>query len=239
MDSKKTSPNENESDGFKIGKSCFVDESSWKTFTLDGDALLDIADCMRCLHVPKYRFDFKNVLDTDNITPVVLSVFRSFGKEFNSRTMESNLKIVNANEKVAKFLREKGIDAYFNISNIPFPGLPEMPAANITADPEKAETGDSAKTDYHTILFPGNITGKTADILMPLLDDIIDKGCSNCIFNLSRVNDIDLSGLSVMNSFGEKIVNRNKKRRIGIINANEDIANLFLKTGIDHLYSIQ
>lgn len=231
MDSKKTSSNEREL--------CFVDENDWKTFTLDGDALLDIAGCMRCLRVPKYRFDFKNVINAENVSPIVLSVFHIFGKTFNRRTAKTNLEIVNANEEVVRLLREKSLDAYFNISKIPFPGQPEMPPTDITADPEKAETGDSAKTDYHTVLFPGDITGNTADILMPLLDDIIDKGCSNCVFNLSRVNDIDLAGLSVMNSFGEKIVNRNKKRRIGIINANEDIANLFLKTGIDHLYSIQ
>lgn len=267
MAPKKTSPDE--PDGHQARAKYFIDENGWKTFILNGDALLDIADEMRSLifakkdtNCPKYRFDFKNVKSIDTVT---LSVFFSLGKTLGCQTKTNQLEIVNASEEVTKLLQEKWIGGYYKISKTPYQSPPEMQpeiqtanrevkksgekkhdkkipmekvldATDKTAEKAKVKTDENAPTNYHTILFPGDITGGSADILTQMLDDIINKGPSNCIFNLSRVKDIDLAGLTVVNSFCENIVKKGNLKRIGIINASEDIESLFLKTGMENFY---
>jgi len=219
-------------------KSRSADENGWITFTPDGNALLDMAGDLRSLIVekkdkgcPKYRFDFRNVINMD---PATLSVFHIFGKTFGARSAGTNLKIVNANEELERVLHGKGIDAYVEISEIPFTGRPEMQPPKITA--KKEDSGAVAKIDSFTLVIPGNITRHTVDLLRPLFHEIINAGSSKCVFNLNRVNDIDLAGLHMLKIYGEKIFKKNNMKRIRVINANEDVANIFLKTGLEKFY---
>jgi len=104
----------------------------------------------------------------------------------------------------------------------------------------------SESTQFHveeikdwTVIHPsGDITAEDADNFRYVMHDCLDKGKTKFRFDLSQVNDVDSIGLSLFVIFSNLAKKKSPNIGLEMINANQDINNLFQITRLNRIYKI-
>ena len=107
--------------------------------------------------------------------------------------------------------------------------------------------GCSKKTSFKSenegeweIITPSNDnTAAVADEFRIFLLGLLDKGIIKFRFDLKYVDDIDSRSLSIFIVFSKMLKKINQNGVLEIINANNDLNNLFKMTGLDGIYKIK
>ena len=90
-----------------------------------------------------------------------------------------------------------------------------------------------------TVVQPtGDITAEEADNFRYVMHDCLDKGKTQFRFDLSHVHDVDSIGLSLFVIFSNQAQQRFSDIKLEIINANQDIINLFQMTRLNRIYEL-
>jgi anti-anti-sigma factor len=90
-----------------------------------------------------------------------------------------------------------------------------------------------------TVVQPsGDITSEDADPFRYVIHDCLEKGKTKFRFDLTHVNDIDSIGLSLFVIFSNLAQKKFSNIGFEIINANQDIINLFQMTRLNRIYTI-
>lgn len=84
----------------------------------------------------------------------------------------------------------------------------------------------------------GNITAETAEGLRTLLLNLLNEGHSRFCFDFSHVEDIDSIALSIFVIFSNMVSEKFPDEKPELLNAHEDIVNLFRMTRLDQKYLI-
>jgi len=93
--------------------------------------------------------------------------------------------------------------------------------------------------DDWTVVHPsGDITAEDADSFRYVMHDCLDKGKTQFRFDLSSVNDVDSIGLSLFVIFSNMAQQKSSDIQLEIVNANQDITNLFQMTRLNRIYKI-
>lgn len=102
----------------------------------------------------------------------------------------------------------------------------------------KGETRFDIKMDSgQAIIKPsGDITAAIAEEFRVKLNDLFQRGVTKFFFNLEEVEDMDSVSLSVFVILAKILAE--KEKELKIINANDDLRNLFRMTRLDKIYEI-
>ena len=102
----------------------------------------------------------------------------------------------------------------------------------------KGETRFDIKMDSgQAIIKPsGDITAAIAEDFRVKLNDLFQRGITKFFFDLEDVEDMDSVSLSVFVILAKILAN--KEKELKIINANDDLRNLFRMTRLDKIYEI-
>lgn len=84
----------------------------------------------------------------------------------------------------------------------------------------------------------GNITASIAGKFRKLLSDLVDEGYSRFRFDCKKVEDIDSISLSVFITLVKLLLKKGVEPQLELINASQEIANLFRMTGLNRNYLI-
>lgn len=89
-----------------------------------------------------------------------------------------------------------------------------------------------------TITPSGNITSNVADNFRIILLESLDENNENIVFNFNEVEDLDSISLSLLITFAKMFNRKFPDIKIKVMNANDDIKNLFTLTRINKFYNI-
>jgi len=93
--------------------------------------------------------------------------------------------------------------------------------------------------DDWTVVQPsGDITAEESDNFRYVMHDCLEQGKTKFRFDLSHVNDVDSIGLSLFVIFSNMAKNQFSNIALEIVNANQDIVNLFQMTRLNRIYEI-
>jgi len=93
--------------------------------------------------------------------------------------------------------------------------------------------------DEWTIVEPsGDITAEEADNFRYVTRDCLERGKTRFRFDFSCVNDVDSIGLSLFVIFSNMAKKKSSQIQLEIVNANQDIVNLFQMTRLNRIYEI-
>ena len=114
-------------------------------------------------------------------------------------------------------------------------------------DPEQAVDDDVSVEDPvsidvaeedggRTFVPPGDIKGEVAQGLMAAFLDSLERDLTHYRLDLDKVREMDVSGLSVLVYCAQALDSRG--RSLEIINANDDLSNLFRAGRLDKTYAV-
>lgn len=92
------------------------------------------------------------------------------------------------------------------------------------------------ENDWAVIQPTGNITASSADELKKILMNLVESGHERYRFDFEKVGDIDSISLTVFVVFVKMLARRDMASEIEIVNANDNIVNLFGMTRLDKHY---
>lgn len=84
----------------------------------------------------------------------------------------------------------------------------------------------------------GDITASSADRFRIILLEMLKQNITKYRFNLKEVNDIDSVSLSVLICFANMLNKQSNDGKLEIVNANQDLINLFLMTRLNKTFNI-
>ncbi|MEZ4525469.1 MAG: STAS domain-containing protein [Desulfobacterales bacterium] len=84
----------------------------------------------------------------------------------------------------------------------------------------------------------GDMTAETSEELITVLSDLIRRQHCNIRFDLSNVRDIDVVSLHILVLFFQRMSKELPSAELEIIDADEDIRNLFRMTHLDRVCRI-
>lgn len=84
----------------------------------------------------------------------------------------------------------------------------------------------------------GNLTATVANKFRMLLNDLVDQDCTKYQFDLAEVEDLDSVSLSTLIVFSKMLSRKKEAICLEIINAGEDLVNLFKMMRLDNTYKI-
>jgi len=91
--------------------------------------------------------------------------------------------------------------------------------------------------DQWTIVEPsGDITAEDAENFRLVTRDCLDQGTTRFRFDFTSVKDVDSIGLSLFVIFSNMARKQSKDIQLEIVNANQDIVNLFQMTRLNRIY---
>ncbi|KPA19318.1 Anti-sigma-factor antagonist [Candidatus Magnetomorum sp. HK-1] len=93
--------------------------------------------------------------------------------------------------------------------------------------------------EWEIITASNDITAAVVDEFRIFLIGLLDKGIIKFRFDLKYVDDIDSRSLSIFIIFSKMLKKINQNGVLEIINANNDLNNLFKMTGLDGIYKIK
>lgn len=104
----------------------------------------------------------------------------------------------------------------------------------ITSTEFKVEQED----DYQIIIPNGDITASCADKFRVIMLELLDNDYANYKFDFKEVEDIDSISLSLLITFSKMLKKKFPNGQLNIVNANQDLANLFNLTRLNKIYNI-
>lgn len=84
----------------------------------------------------------------------------------------------------------------------------------------------------------GDLSSSVAEPFRSLLVGLLDEGLTRFRFDLSMVTDIDSVALSIFVIFANMVAKRDDEGVLEVINANEDIREMFHLTRLSRIYSV-
>jgi len=92
--------------------------------------------------------------------------------------------------------------------------------------------------EWEIITASNDITAAVVDEFRIFLLGLLDKGIIKFRFDLKHVDDIDSRSLSIFIVFSKMLKKKDQSGTLEIINANNDLINLFKMTGLDSIYQM-
>ena len=92
--------------------------------------------------------------------------------------------------------------------------------------------------DWIIVQPSGDITAEESDNFRFVMHDCLEQKKTKFRFDLSHVNDVDSIGLSLFVIFSNMAQKQSSDIALEIVNANQDLANLFQMTRLNRIYEI-
>ncbi len=91
---------------------------------------------------------------------------------------------------------------------------------------------------WEIIAAGGDMTAETSEELIAVLSDLIRRQCVSIRFDLSQVRDIDLVSFHILVLFSQRMCKEIPSADLEIIDADDNIRNLFRMTHLDRVFRI-